>query len=88
MFVVHASDDNEPGAQPEESLALYRALRDARVPAELHIYDQGGHGFGVRKNAGAVSSWPERCAEWMKHRGILRAGARGNKQPGSTDRIN
>jgi len=71
MFLVHASDDDEPGAQPEQSLALYRALRDAGVPVELHIYDEGGHGFGVRKAKRHVSSWSERCAEWLKHRGIL-----------------
>ncbi len=70
MFLVHASDDDEPGAQPEQSLALYRALRDAGVPAELHIYDEGGHGFGVRKTgrpgfelAGAV----RRVAEATRH---------------------
>ena len=63
MFLVHASDDDEPGAQPEQSLALYRALRSAGVPAELHIYDEGGHGFGVRKSGRPVSGWPERCAD-------------------------
>ena len=61
MFVVHASDDDERGAQPEQSLALYRALREAGVPVELHIYDDGGHGFGVRKTGRAVSNWPEQC---------------------------
>ena len=75
MFLVHASDDDERGAQPEQSLALYRALRDAGVPAELHIYDRGGHGFGVRKSDRPVSRWTERCAEWLKHRGILPAEA-------------
>jgi predicted amidohydrolase/acetyl esterase/lipase len=79
MFLVHASDDDEPGAQPEQSLALYRALRDAKVPAELHIYDQGGHGFGVRKTRRPISNWPERCAEWLKQRGVLPAGPRGNE---------
>ena len=79
MFLVHASDDDEPGAQPEQSLALYRALRDAGVPAELHIYDEGGHGFGVRKTGRPVSNWSERCAEWLKQRGILPAGVHGNK---------
>jgi predicted amidohydrolase/dienelactone hydrolase len=74
MFLVHASDDDEPGAQPEQSLALYRALRVAGVPAELHIYDAGGHGFGVRKTTRPVSNWSERCALWLKHRGILAAG--------------
>ena len=75
MFLVHASDDDERGAQPEQSLALYRALRGAGVPVEMHIYDEGGHGFGVRKSRRPVSGWPEQCAEWMKHRGILPAEA-------------
>ena len=79
MFLVHASDDDEPGSQPEQSLALYRALRDAGVPAELHIYDEGGHGFGVRKTGRPISNWSEQCAEWLKHRGILSAGVHGNK---------
>src|SRR5262245_48116998 len=73
MFLVHASDDDQRGAQPEQSLALYRALRDAGVPAELHIYDRGGHGFGVRKSERPVSHWPVRFAEWLRHRGILPA---------------
>jgi predicted amidohydrolase/acetyl esterase/lipase len=73
MFLVHAGDDDEKGAQPEQSLALYRVLRKAGVPVELHIYDEGGHGFGVRKTARPVSGWPERLAEWLIHRGILSA---------------
>jgi acetyl esterase/lipase/predicted amidohydrolase len=79
IFLVHASDDAEPGAQPEQSLALYRALRDAGVPVELHIYEEGGHGFGVRKTNQPISNWTERCAEWLKQRGILSAGVVGNK---------
>jgi predicted amidohydrolase/acetyl esterase/lipase len=71
MFLVHASDDTEPGAQPEQSLALYRALRGAGVPTELHIYDEGGHGFGVRKSDRPAARWTGRCAEWLRHRGIL-----------------
>lgn len=83
IFIVHASDDDEPGAQPEQSLALYRVLRDAKVPVELHIYDEGGHGFGVRDTGRPVSGWPDRCAEWLRHRGILRAAAGANVPPGS-----
>jgi acetyl esterase/lipase len=75
MFLVHASDDDEPGAQPEQSLALYRALRGAGVPVELHMYDEGGHGFGVRKSDRPVARWPVRCAEWLRHRGLLPAEA-------------
>jgi predicted amidohydrolase/acetyl esterase/lipase len=85
MFLVHASDDNERGAQPEQSLALYRALRGAGVPVELHIYDEGGHGFGVRRSPRPVANWSERCAEWLKHRGILPAGVHG-KELGRHDR--
>lgn len=73
MFLIHASDDDEPGAQPEQSLALYRALREAGVPAELRIFDEGGHGFGVRETRLPVASWPEHCAAWLRHRGILPA---------------
>jgi acetyl esterase/lipase len=75
MFLVHASDDDERGAQPEQSLALYRALRGAGVPVELHVYDEGGHGFGVRKTQRPVSRWPDRCADWLRHRGFLPAEA-------------
>jgi predicted amidohydrolase/acetyl esterase/lipase len=82
MFLVHASDDDEPGAQPEQSLALYRALRGAGVPAELHVYDEGGHGFGVRDSRRPASRWTARCAEWLRHRGILPAGGRRPSQAG------
>ena len=86
IFIVHASDDDEPGAKLEQSLALYRALRNAGVPVELHIYDEGGHGFGVRKSRLPVSRWPDRCAEWFRHRGFLPAGTRGRHDATSTYR--
>jgi predicted amidohydrolase/acetyl esterase/lipase len=81
IFIVHASDDQEPGAQPEQSLALYRELKRADVPAELHIYDRGRHGFGVRKSALPVSRWTERCADWLNERGILPARVRSANPP-------
>ncbi len=74
FFLVHASDDQEPGAQPEQSQALYRELRRVGVPVELHIYERGGHGFGVRKTGLAVSKWTERCVDWLIDRKILPAG--------------
>jgi predicted amidohydrolase/acetyl esterase/lipase len=89
IFVVHASDDDERGAQPEQSLALYRALRGAGVPVEMHIYDEGGHGFGVRDSRRPVARWTGRCAEWLRHRGILpradESGARAS-EPARHDR--
>lgn len=75
VFLVHASDDDEPGAQPEQSQALYGALREAGVPTELHLYDQGGHGFGMRKTKLPVSDWPGRLETWLTHHGILSAEA-------------
>lgn len=72
MFLVHAHDDEERGAPPDQSVAMYLALRRAGVPAELHIYSAGRHGFGVKQTGLPVSSWTDRCADWMKQQGILR----------------
>jgi acetyl esterase/lipase len=72
MFLVHATDDAERGAPPEQSLGMYRALREAGVSAELHIYASGGHGFGVRATEEPFSKWTDRCAEWLKQQAILR----------------
>jgi acetyl esterase/lipase len=68
MFFVHASDDP---ISSENSIALYSALKKNNVPAELHLYASGGHGFGMNKTKHPVASWPDRAAEWMKARGIL-----------------
>ena len=50
----------------EYAYAYALALKRAKVPAELHVYATGGHGFGMRKAAGAVSAWPKLAEEWMK----------------------
>jgi acetyl esterase/lipase len=68
-FLVHANDDT--GVPPENSIDFYLALRKAKVPAEMHIYERGGHGFGLGKKDSAVSSWSACCADWMKGRGLL-----------------
>jgi acetyl esterase/lipase len=68
-FLVHADDDR--GVPPENSIAFYLGLRKANVPAEMHIYEKGGHGFGPGKDKGPVSSWMTRCADWMQSRGLL-----------------
>lgn len=67
-FIVQANDDP---VNPENSLFLYLALKHAGVPAELHIYSTGGHGFGIRPSNKPVSTWPQRCAEWMVEQGVL-----------------
>jgi endo-1,4-beta-xylanase len=57
-----------------EGLAeLYLRFKKAGVPAELHIYADGGHGFGLRtKNAKPVGSWPERFSDWLRDRGFAK----------------
>lgn len=71
LFIVHATDDDERGAQPEQSLALYAAAREAGMDVEMHIYGEGKHGFGVRDSGLPVSGWKDVLAGWMKKRGIL-----------------
>jgi acetyl esterase/lipase len=69
MFFAFAMDDRVP---VEGSFALAKALKSVGVPAELHMYDSGGHGFGMRKSEFPAHTWPARCAEWMEHRGLLK----------------
>lgn len=68
MFFVHAGDDKHSA---EGSARVYIELRRRGIPAELHVYATGGHGFGMMDGVGPVSSWPERCAEWMGVMGYL-----------------
>jgi acetyl esterase/lipase len=72
-FFVHTGDDP---INAENSITMVRALRAAKVPAELHLYATGGHGFGLRPSANPRQAWPRRCAEWMKSRGLLDAAGK------------
>jgi acetyl esterase/lipase len=72
IFFAHAGDD---GVRAENSVEMFLALRKAGVPAELHVYASGGHGFGLRPSDKPCSTWPQRCADWMKDRGLLKAKA-------------
>ena len=73
-FLVHTDEDR--GVPAENSVHFYLALRRAHVPAEMHIYAKGPHGFGLGKKGEAVATWPERCADWMKGLGLLKSGWR------------
>jgi hypothetical protein len=62
---------------------LYLKYKAASVPAELHIYSEAGHGFGVREsNRGAHAHWPERLYEWLEARGQLSADRGAASPPG------
>jgi endo-1,4-beta-xylanase len=67
-FLLCAFDDR----MPEQLSQFFIALKKAGVNAELHIYNSGGHGFGVRDRPIAVSHWPQRFVEWMGDLGLLK----------------
>lgn len=69
-FLVHSSADT--GVPAENSILFYRALREAGVPAELHIFEKGEHGFGLAPKDPALSVWPKLCIAWLHSRGILK----------------
>lgn len=68
MFLAHAGDDH---IRPANSAVMYLALRKAGVPAELHVYASGGHGFGLRPTTQPCCTWPQRCEEWMRSQKLL-----------------
>jgi acetyl esterase/lipase len=68
MFFALSAND---AVTNEGSAALYLALTKNKVPAELHVYETGGHGYGMRKIPHPAASWPDRAADWMKSRGLL-----------------
>lgn len=65
-ILIHATDDNV--VPVENSLSFYQALKDNKVPAEMHIYPTGGHGFSLAIGKGYLSTWTDRCIEWLKNR--------------------
>ena len=68
MFLAHAYDDR---ISPLNSALLFVELKKAKVPAELHIYSHGGHGYGLRQTGDPVTTWNHRCAEWLQRQGWL-----------------
>ena len=70
VFVAAATDDNL-GLAPD-SVALYEKWTSARKPAELHMYEKGGHGFGMRKQNLPTDHWIDRFADWLELLGLLK----------------
>lgn len=68
-FLFHTNEDS--GVPPENSIAFYLALRRAKVPAELHVYERGRHGVGLAPGDPVLSTWKERLAGWLFTRGLL-----------------
>ncbi|MPM94564.1 hypothetical protein SDC9_141710 [bioreactor metagenome] len=62
-FLVHAGNDPIPVSG---TVNYYLALQQAKVPAELHVYAEGGHGYGLRRTADSITGWPELAGKWMR----------------------
>ncbi|MFM7328731.1 MAG: alpha/beta hydrolase, partial [Bacteroidota bacterium] len=67
-FLVHASDDD--AVLPENSIRYYQALLKKKVRAELHLYERGGHGFGLN-NPTTRDQWTDRLKNWMAGEGLV-----------------
>jgi acetyl esterase/lipase len=67
-FIVQAEDDP---VRVENALVYFQQLKNAKVPAELHIYAQGGHGYGLRRTALPVTTWPQSAETWLRTIKIL-----------------
>lgn len=62
-FIVQAEDDP---VHVENAVVYFGALKKAKVPAELHIYANGGHGYGLRRTALPVTTWPQSVEVWLR----------------------
>jgi acetyl esterase/lipase len=65
-FLVQTEDD---GVRVETSLFYYAALKAAKVPAEMHLFASGGHGYGLRPGK-PVTEWPQLAEKWMRSTGM------------------
>jgi acetyl esterase/lipase len=69
-FIVQAEDDP---VHVENAVVYFLALKNAKVPAELHIYARGGHGYGLRRTALPITTWPQAVETWLHTIGVLSA---------------
>jgi acetyl esterase/lipase len=76
-FILQAEDDP---VHVENAVAYFMALKNAKVPAEMHIYARGGHGYGLRRTALPITTWPVRVETWLQTIHVLRT----EKPPGGT----
>jgi acetyl esterase/lipase len=67
FFMATAHDD----FNPLDMAKMYIALNEANISAELHIYESGGHGYGLRRTDLPVTSWNDRMEDWMRKLKLL-----------------
>lgn len=68
-FLVHSIDDGVVPVQNSINYAL--AMKKYKRPCELHIYQDGGHGYGLGRHTGTKVEWPNACKKWLVEHGIL-----------------
>jgi acetyl esterase/lipase len=68
MMFIHATDDAISDA--EHSVTFYLALKAAKIDTQIHLYERGGHGFGVRPGSPCFG-WTKLCADWLRSRKLL-----------------
>jgi acetyl esterase/lipase len=68
-FLVHSADDKAVPVM--NSIGYFRGLQKNNIPAELHVFQKGGHGYGLSPNGGTESSWPGLCIKWLKAMGLI-----------------
>jgi acetyl esterase/lipase len=68
-FLFHTTNDGLVGV--ENSVEFYLALRRAKVPAEMHVFENGAHGAGLGLGDPALSAWPTLLSNWLRARGLL-----------------
>ncbi len=69
VFLVHAKDD---GVSCKNSLVMEQACKDKGVPVELHLYEKGGHGYGMEQRGNPTDAWPAAAEKWLKARGMMK----------------
>jgi acetyl esterase/lipase len=68
-LLVHSQDDGL--VPPENSILYYQALTRARVPAEMMMYERGGHGMAMVRGNGSASNWTGRAEEWLRDHKLI-----------------
>jgi acetyl esterase/lipase len=69
-FIVHSSNDDS--VPTENSINYSLALRKASIPCELHLFETGGHGYGLGKENNPESKWSELCENWLRVNGLIK----------------
>ena len=67
-MLIQAEDDK---SYINSSIFYYYALKEAGVPAWMHLYSQGGHGYGLRDTGASVNEWPDRAEDCFREIGLI-----------------